>query len=126
LIALDTHALIWWTRSPQHLGEGAVRAISHADRLGVPAIVFWEVALLARKKKVELGTSVGEWLRETLSLPRIEPLPLTAEIAVAAEGLHMHSDPADRFIVATALQHRIALVSKDRLIAGAGLISTIW
>jgi PIN domain nuclease of toxin-antitoxin system len=56
----------------------------------------------------------------------VEQLPLTAEIAVAAEDLSMHPDPADRFIVATALHHGCALVTKDILIRNAALATVIW
>jgi PIN domain nuclease of toxin-antitoxin system len=35
-------------------------------------------------------------------------------------------DPADRLIVATALDRRIPLVTKDERIRGSGLVATIW
>jgi PIN domain nuclease of toxin-antitoxin system len=126
VIALDTHVLLWWTLEPTRLSARARKTIDKTDRLGISTIVFWEVALLARKGRVRLGTPTSEWTREVLSLARIEPLPLTAEIAVAAEGLTMHPDPADRFIVATALHHQIALVTKDALIVRTGLCPTLW
>jgi PIN domain nuclease of toxin-antitoxin system len=126
VIALDTHALLWWTLEPTRLGARARRAIDDADRLGIPTIVFWEVALLYRRKRVNLGTSIAEWGQDVLSLARVEQLPLTAEIAVAAEDLSMHPDPADRFIVATALHHGCALVTKDTLIRNAALATVIW
>ena len=94
--------------------------------MGVPAIVFWEVAHLTRKGKLRLGTSVGEWPSSVLSLPRIEPLPLTPAIAVAADGLTIHEDPADRFIVATAIEHGIDLVIADRQIRKGKLVPTLW
>ncbi len=71
MIALDTHVLLWWTLEPKRLSAPARRAIEDADALAVSAIVFWEVALLARKRKVMLGTSAEEWAREVLSLPRL-------------------------------------------------------
>ena len=56
----------------------------------------------------------------------LDTLPLTAEIAVQADELEMHPDPADRFIVATALRHAVPLVSKDRLMRSLRCIETIW
>jgi PIN domain nuclease of toxin-antitoxin system len=35
-------------------------------------------------------------------------------------------DPFDRFIVATAAQMRLPLVTTDRAIAAAGAVETIW
>ena len=126
MICLDTHALVWWTVAPSQLGGAARRAIDRADRLGVSAICFWEVALLVRKRRLELGTPFVEWSAAVLSLPRIDALPLTHEIAAAADALAMHDDPADRFIVATARHHGASLVTKDRLLIASALVETIW
>lgn len=126
MIALDTHVLLWWTLEPKRLSAAARRAIDDADTLGVSSIVFWEVALLARKRKVELGTSVEEWSRDVLSLPRVVTLDLTPPIALRAEALKMHPDPADRFLVATALEHAVSLVTSDALIRKSKLVPTIW
>ena len=57
---------------------------------------------------------------------RLEPLTLTTEISLRADALDMHPDPADRFIVATALHHRARLVTKDKLIRPLGLVKTVW
>lgn len=41
-------------------------------------------------------------------------LPLTGEIAILAGELEgLHSDPADRFIVATAIAHDATLLTAD-------------
>ena len=126
MIALDTHVLLWWTLEPKRLSAPARRAIDHADALGVSSIVFWEVALLARKGKIELGTNAEEWARELLSLPRVVTLDLTPAIALRAEALKMHPDPADRFLVATALEHALSLVTSDALIKKSKLVPTVW
>lgn len=126
MVAVDTHALLWWTLEPAKLSARARAALDGAERIAVPVIVFWEVALLARLGKITLGSSAADWLREVRSIARIEQLPLTAEIAVAADGLAMHPDPADRFIVATAIQQQLALVTKDKAIQSAKVVATIW
>jgi len=126
LVVLDTHAAVWWTGEPSRLGRVAQARLSAEDQLGIPAIVFWEVALLVRKRKLDLGMPVSEWMRAVQTVPRVQALPLTAEIAVQADELEMHADPADRFIVATAVQHGAPLVSKDRLMRSLRFIETIW
>lgn len=126
MVVLDTHAAVWWASDPRQLGRAARARLDGEDRLGIPAIVFWEVALLVRKRKLDLGMPASDWADAVLSVPRVETLPLTAEIAIAADGLAMHADPADRFIVATALRHRAALVSKDRLLRSLRFVKTIW
>ena len=123
---LDTHALLWWVLMPERLGSRAAPTIAASDRLGVPTIVFWELSLLARKRKVALGLPIAEWVAKVCAIPRVAPLPLTVEIAVRADGLSMHADPADRFIAATAIEHGAPLVTKDRLVRRLRGAKTIW
>jgi PIN domain nuclease of toxin-antitoxin system len=126
VLVVDTHVAVWWAGDPRRLGHAARARLAAADRLGIPTIVFWEVALLVRKRKLDLGMPVNEWAQAIQTVPRVEALPLTAEIAVQADALAMHADPADRFIVATALRYGVPLVSKDRLMRSLRFIETIW
>ncbi len=128
MIVLDTHALLWWTLQPELVSRKAMTAIEKTDQVVVPSIVFWETALLVRKGRFALRQSlaVADWVRAVLSIPRIVEAPLTAEIAVRADSLRMHSDPADRFIVAAALHLRAPLITKDELLRDLALVRTIW
>ncbi len=126
MIVLDTHATVWWSADPKRLGRRAADAIAAAERLGVPTIVFWEVSLLVRKRKLELGMSVSDWCQKLCAIPRVEPLPLTVELALLADSLEMHPDHADRFIVATALHLRRPLITRDELIRPLKIVATIW
>lgn len=126
MIVLDTHALLWWVGSPKRLGKAATAAIAGTDAVGVPAIVFWEIALLARLERIALDRPIMDWVEAVLSVPRVTALPLTPSIAVRADGLDMHADPADRFIVATALEHGAKLATKDKALRGLRSVGTVW
>ncbi|HEX7669301.1 MAG TPA: type II toxin-antitoxin system VapC family toxin [Polyangiaceae bacterium] len=126
LIVLDTHTLVWWLGEPDRLSVRARNALDGEDGLIVPSIVFWEVALLVRDRRVELGYAMPEWVRLVRSLSRVEVAPLTPEIAVDSVDLDMHPDPADRFIVATALARGVPLVTKDRKIRAVEGLETVW
>jgi PIN domain nuclease of toxin-antitoxin system len=126
LIVLDTHAAVWWAGDPARLGRGARARLDTEERVGIPSIVFWEVALLVRRRRLDLGLGAADWADAIQSIPRVDALPLTAEIALQADDLQMHPDPADRFIVATALHHRAPLVSKDRLMRALQFVETVW
>lgn len=126
MIVLDTHAVLWWLSAPEKLGRAARRACERADAIGVSAMTFWEVGILARRGRLKLRVPVSEWMREVLAGPKIEPLAVTPEIAVIAAGLGMHGDPADRLLAATALHHGCRLVTRDEAIRSAGVVETIW
>ena len=128
MIALDTHAAVWWTQSPEHLSAPAADAIRRADRILIPAVVFWEVSLLVRKERLRLndGQPVGAWARQVVAIPRVDEVPLTARIALAADAAAMHPDPADRFIATTAHQFDAPLVTKDRSMRDLPWLATTW
>jgi PIN domain nuclease of toxin-antitoxin system len=128
VIVLDTHALVWWTQQPELLGNEAAEFIKQSDRILVPAICFWETSLLVRKGRLSLkrGQPVDEWASEVLAIPRVVHVPLTAALALSADALQMHADPADRFIVATALEQRTPLVTKDDLLRSLTWLKTVW
>ena len=128
MIILDTHALVWWTQQPELLGSAAEEAFRTADRILIPAIVFWEIALLVRKGRLSLkrGSSMEEWAAEVVSIPRVQEIPLSHQLAIKADALEMHPDPADRFIVATALHYQTPLVTKDNLLQTLTWLVTVW
>lgn len=126
LIVLDTHTAIWWTLDPDRIGRAATREIARAERIGISAITFWETAVLVRRGRVRFDVPLHDWAETLLAIPRVESLPLDDRIALRADGLQMHRDPADRFIVATALEHRARLVTKDGALRRLKLVETVW
>ena len=57
-----------------------------------------------------------EWLRSALKSSRPVMVPLTHEIAIRAEQLAGYDtrDPADRFLVASAMVEGLRMVTADR------------
>lgn len=116
MILFDTHALLWLQSGSERLGARARRLADRAlaeDELGVSAVSFWEVAMLAAKERIALARP-PEKLREELLASGLVEIPLSGEIAIAATRLEaFHADPADRFIVATAQALSATLVTAD-------------
>jgi PIN domain nuclease of toxin-antitoxin system len=116
VILLDTHVLIWADSDDSQLGRKARALIDRfwpSGKVAVPAIAFWEAGVLQARRRLRLPASVAEWRQSILAAGAIE-LPLDGAIAVRAIELNgLPSDPADRFIVATALIHEAALVTAD-------------
>jgi PIN domain nuclease of toxin-antitoxin system len=124
-LLLDTHIWIWLVENPSHLGAHTAKELANSvNELWLSPVSTWEVLTLHRKKRVLLPTSPGDWLPQALAGIQ-RHAPLTNEIVLAAEGLLLHEDPADRFIAATAQVHDLTLVTADRRLLGLGTIRTM-
>ena len=116
MILLDTHAAIWLANKNPALGNQSrsmALAARDENRLAISAISFWEIAILVSKDRLELREAPAA-LRESLLNAGVAELPLTGDVALAAVELQkLHGDPADRFIVATAIAHNATLMTAD-------------
>ena len=118
MILLDTHVLLWLRFGHERLGAETRRIVEPAWRAGeaaVSAVSFWEIALLQDKGRLTLLRDIEAW-RGHLFRDGLSEIPVDGRIGIRAAGLaDFHRDPADRLIVATALDgHR--LVTADRRI----------
>jgi PIN domain nuclease of toxin-antitoxin system len=90
-----------------------IRSAVAESALFVSAITFWEIALLGSRRRLRPSRSPTEQ-RATILGSGIQELPLTGEITILAVELNnLPGDPADRFIVATAIKHGVTLVTAD-------------
>ncbi len=128
MIVLDTHAWVWWTARPDQLSSTAKQAIEEADEIGICPISCWEVAMLVSKGRLKLDRDVRAWVKEALPEDGCRLIPLSPSIAVTAGTLNhgFHGDPADRLIVATAIESNAALVTKDREIRDFQGVNSFW
>lgn len=131
MIVLDTHAWVWFASNPENLSKKAQKAVDAArEEKGVlvSSISVWEIALLVAKKRLKLTLDVMDWVAKSELLPFVQFIPVTNSIAIKAVNLpgSLHSDPADRIIIATALSLGAALVTKDKKISSYGHVKTVW
>ena len=84
--------------------------------------------MLLDKQRLRLTVDALTFLRQSQRDLGIEILALSAEAAIraAAFGDHLHRDPADRFIVATAIERRIPLATADARLLAFADVQTIW
>jgi PIN domain nuclease of toxin-antitoxin system len=127
-ILLDTHVAHWWSAEPQRVSAPAREAMEAAEELAVAAISWFELAWLARHERIVLTIPVRSWLEGLAS--QLRTIGITPAIADAATDLpsSFPGDPADRLIYATAVEHGLPLVTKDRAIRDHAYSSsaTIW
>lgn len=126
MILLDTHVLIWMDGDDAALGRKSRSLIENAlagGSLAISAISFWECSMLHQRRRIRLPKSCRAW-RGDLLAAGLQELPLDGETADAAARLsRLHKDPADRFIVATAMRRRATLLTADRaLLAWSGSV----
>ena len=128
MIVLDTHAWIWYASEDPLLSKRAKARIRRAEALGVHPVSCWEVAMLSNSGRLKLSVEVSKWVAHALERPKIELLPFTPAAAIRAAGLggSFPGDPADRFIVGTALEMQVPVITRDQRITHWGQVETIW
>ena len=115
-LLLDTHIWLWSALDPARLSKRVSRALDDPkNELWLSPMNVWEALVLARKKRVALEPSPERWVRRALGELPIHEATLNHEVAIRSETIKLgHNDPADRFLVATALVHDLTLVTADR------------
>lgn len=124
---LDTHALLFWdTRTS--VSDEFVSFFDKQEQQGnvlVSSISFWEIALLVKKKRVEISDA-RSWCNEILNntnIRLIDPTPL--EMIASTLLPDHHNDPFDRLLIAQANQHGAILVTGDKVMQQYD-VATFW
>ena len=128
MIVLDTHTLIWWVDSPQKLSKKVRKVIEEEKSILISSISTFEIYLLIKKGKLELLNNPDVWLEKIESLPFVRFIPVDNKIAAYSVNLpdFSHKDPADRIIIATALNLGAKLVTSDKRILDYKYVQTVW
>ena len=131
MIVLDTHAWVWFVSNPELLSKKAKKSVAAAvEEKGVliSSMSAWEVALLVARKRLILTLELADWIAKSERLPFVKFIPVDNSIAVKSVNLPqpLHSDPADRIIIATAIAWGAPLVTKDEKILNYPHVQTIW
>ncbi len=113
MLLLDTHVIIWAINESSDLGTQCKALLQkHKNELYVSAFSFWECELLIQKGRISLPHST-ETIRQALLKQGVKEIPVTGDIGILSCQLDLHGDPADRIIVATALQKKATLLTAD-------------
>jgi PIN domain nuclease of toxin-antitoxin system len=128
VILLDTVTWLWRASDPKRLSSRARRLIDESERILVSAISVWEVAMLVAKRRIQLDRPVEQWVDIALALPGIQLASLEPAIAVRSTRLpgEFHPDPADRIIVATALENAVPILTPDERIRSYPHVQSAW
>ncbi len=128
MILLDTHVLVWLLSDDRRIGKQAREAIDSSWARGeaaVSAITFWEVAMLQGKGRLSLLADIGAWRASLLEEGLIE-IAVDGEVGIRAGLLQdLRGDPADRLIVATALEGHQLVTADQQLLEWPGRLSRL-
>lgn len=115
-LLLDTCALIWLSAGKGSLSKNTLERIEQANAVLVSAISAFEISLKYKKGGIELPQSPQTWYLKILEHHDISEIPVDSQIALTSVQLpDFHKDPCDRFIIATAMIHRLPVVTGDNM-----------
>jgi PIN domain nuclease of toxin-antitoxin system len=122
---LDTHAALWLLAGDERLGAGARAALESEEAVAISDVSLLEMAMLAKRGVITLAPDSATGLQRIAD--KLVVLPISARIAAEATAVNLpQRDPFDRVITATAMVHGLILVTKDRAITEANVVSTKW
>jgi PIN domain nuclease of toxin-antitoxin system len=126
-LLLDTHVWIWSALEPARLSKRVKTALEDRQHeLWLSPISVWETLVLARKKRLILESTPEAWVRRALDELPVKEAAMSHEVAIRSEIVRLgHKDPADRFIVATALVYELTLVTSDKRLVKSRLVPTL-
>jgi len=128
MILLDTCSLLWLSIAPERLSAPARSAIAQAGEfVHVSAISAWEISWKQRHGRLQLQLDASAWFPLALENHALREIAISVTIALRMADLpEIHRDPADRFLIATAQELNLTLVTPDPLIRQYPDLKTLW
>jgi len=119
-LLLDTHIWLWMLREPHKLSSSVRQTVLEpSNERYLSPISVWEVTVLLEKKRIVMQEDFAVWFARTAKDLQLNEANLNWKIAHEMRFiLPNHWDPADRFLVATALVYNLVLVTSDRKLLG--------
>ena len=121
-ILVDSCAIIWLATGDRKLSKLARDAMRDAELLCFSSISIWEIARLVKAGDLELPVSPTRLADLLVEQYEMKELPVNNSVSLRAPALpEIHKDPADRFIIATALLNDFTVVTGDHRFAEYGV-----
>ena len=120
-LLLDTHIWLWTLAEPGKLSKRVRAALTRTqNELWLSPISVWELLMLAERGRVKLDVEPRRWMVDALGRTPAQEAAMTFDVAMRSrEVMPAHPDPADRFLVATALVYDLTLVTADDVLIDA-------
>jgi PIN domain nuclease of toxin-antitoxin system len=122
---LDTCAMIWAAQLVPLSKEVTVLLNSEREKrseLKVSVMSAWEIGMLVAKGRLPTKKHALTWFHDFVEEAGVELINVTTEVLVASSYLPqpIHNDPTDRILIATAREHDLTIITRDRAILAYG------
>jgi PIN domain nuclease of toxin-antitoxin system len=127
----DTHVVIWYLYVDPRLSHRADTFIQdieeQGNQIGLSSITYVEMVYLIEKGRIptEVMSRTARIIADVNSVFTEIPVDLNVARALSQVEVSKVPDMPDRIIAATALLHRVPIISRDGKIRISGL-TTIW
>src|SRR5438045_4161650 len=109
-VLLDTCTLLWLVNKDRSLTSVAKETIQSSEFVYASSVTALELSLKYAKGKLDLRESIETWFERAVGHHGLTDLPLDRTSAIRSTTLpHLHADPADRLLIATALENNLTL-----------------
>lgn len=114
-VLLDTHIWLWYLLGDPRLAKKQRKVIQNEENeLWLSPVSLWEAHLLIERGRLPVVDDASVWLKKALQALAVREAGLSFAIVLRSRKLSLtRQDPADRFIVATALEKRLCLLTAD-------------
>ncbi|TWF54416.1 type II toxin-antitoxin system VapC family toxin [Neorhizobium alkalisoli] len=122
---VDTCFVIWMSQK-QDLASEALSSLGQSRERGIPAFVSaataWEMGMLLARGRIHESRPAQQWYDDYLRDAGFVEQPVSSAIFIASSFLPkpIHKDPIDRILIATAREHDLTIITRDRAILDYG------
>jgi PIN domain nuclease of toxin-antitoxin system len=114
-LILDTCAVLWLASEAKEISRDTLFKIDSAELVMISPISIWEISLKVEKGGIVLPIETNEWVERVIENHNLIVAPLDTNVMIRSCKLPWHhNDPADRFIIATAIQENATIVTSDK------------
>jgi PIN domain nuclease of toxin-antitoxin system len=124
-LLLDTCAMIWMATRRQ-MSQAAMEAFEALSTNGgvlcVSAMSAWEIGMLISRGRLSASKDALPWFEDFVTSGNLVVHAATPSVLIAAAYLPepLHRDPMDRILIATAREHDLTIITRDRAILDYG------